>query len=361
MWPTNATYQAAIRRPHKRAVEVDVYDIDGVPRALGLRPVSGSVSASVNNRVTRSATFSLTRPDYPLNADDPLSPEFAVVVIRAGIEYGDGSKELFPVFTGRVWDATLEPAGTVRFECDDLAADVIGYRFEQPRTTQSPTTLGEIQVLIREALPQAVFGTHTVTDQPTPQSLTWDEDRGDALDDLAESLGGRWFARGDGSFVVAPFDYEPDAVAQTLHDGPGGLLLQASIPRSRSGVANSVVVVSERTDGSAPVRVPARDTTPGSPTLFGGKFGRVSQIIKVQTPLSFPQAQTLARTQLRASIALRRQWSANVVPDMSLEPGDTVDLSFMDVRDVQVIDQITYPLDTRTPMRIDTRAGTTED
>lgn len=357
MWPSTLTYQAALRAPHRRAVWVDVYDINGQPRALGLRPSGGSVSASLTNRVTRTASFTMDRDWYPLTAEDPLSPEYAVVHIHAGIQYATGAAETFPLFVGRVWDATLGADGQVAFSCEDLAADVVAYRFEQPRTTTAGMTLAEIRRLISEAVPQAVFGTDTVTDEPTPLSLTWDEDRGQALDDLAQSLGGRWYARGDGSFVVRPFNYTTGPVAQEFRDGPGGLLTAASIPRSRAGVANSVVVVSERADGTTPIRVPARDTATSSPTRFGGLFGRVSEVIKVQTPLSFPQAQTLAQTQLRAGSALTRQWNASVVPDYSIEPGDTVDLQFMHVRDTQIIDSITYPLDTETQMTFSARAG----
>jgi len=148
-------------------------------------------------------------------------------------------------------------------------------------------------------------------------------------------------------------------VAQEFRDGPGGLLTGATVLRSRAGVSNSIVVVSERTDGSPPIRVPARDSTTGSPTRFGGLFGRVSTIINVQTPISFTAAQTLAQTQLQSSIALGRQWTANVVPDLAIEPGDTVDVEYMDVRDRQIIDSIRYPLETDTPMQIATRAGST--
>jgi len=356
---SSLNYQAALRSPHRLSVRVDAYDIDGVPRALDLRPTGGSVTANLTNRVTRSARFTMTRPDFPDDSDDALSPEFAVVQIRAGIRFGDDTEELFPVFTGRVATSTLRPDGQVEFVCDDLAADVLGFRFEQPRTTRYATTLDEIHALILDALPQAMFAGDTVVNQPTPSSLTWDEDRGQALDDLAESLGGRWFALGDGSFTVRPFDYAYGPIAQTFYDGDGGLLLEATVSRSREGVANSVTVVSERTDGSTPVRVPVRNTDPTSPTEFGGKFGRVSQIIKVQTPLTSGQATTLATTQLQAAGALVRQWSASVVPDYALEPGDTVALSFMAVADLQIIDQITYPLTTGESMTISGRAGTT--
>lgn len=355
--PSTATYQAVLRQPHKRFYRLDVTDIDGVPRASLLRPLSGLVTAQLTNRVTRSADFSMEESFWPETADDPLSPEHAVAHISAGIQYGDGSTEVFPIFTGRITDVELAPDGEAFFNCQDLADDVVRARFEQPRTTQETSTLAEIEALILEALPQATFGTHTVIDQPTPM-LTWDEDRGQALDDLAASLGGRWYVLGNGDFVVRPFDYTLGTVAQTLHDGPGGLMHRAHIGRSREGVANSVVVVSERTDGTPPIRVPARDISPSSPTFYGGKFGRVSQIIKMNTPLTQTQAQVLAQTQLAASIALSDQWESDVVPDHSLEPGDTVDLEYRDRGAVQIIDGLSYPLDTRTPMGIATRAGT---
>ena len=81
-----------------------------------------------------------------------------------------------------------------------------------------------------------------------------------------------------------------------------------------------------------------------SPTRFDGPFGRVSQIIKVQTPLTVGQATTYARTQLNASTALSSRWSASCVPDYTLEPGDTVRLKSRGVSEVQLIDAITYPL-----------------
>lgn len=356
--PTTTLYQTVLRQPHKRVHRVDVYDIDGLPRLLGVQVHGGSVDARLTNRVTRAADFTLSADLYPDDPDDPLSPEFAVAHIYAGIGYGDGTEEVFQVFKGRITDVARANSGEVSFQCDDLAADVIGFRFEQPRTTTAGMTVAEIQALILEALPQATFGTNDVVDQATPQ-LTWDEDRGSALDDLANALGARWYALGNGDFVVRVFNYEPGPVAQTLFDGPQGLLNRATVSRSRQGVANSIVVVSERTDGSAPVRVPTRDISPSSPTFFGGRFGRVSQIIKVQTPLNATQAQVFGQTQLAASTALTSQWDINITPDHSLEPGDTVDLRHRGLLATQLIDSINYPLDATTDMRITTRSGTT--
>lgn len=349
-------YRQTLPTPHKRSFSVDVTDINGTVRASGLKPLGGAVTASLTQRVTRSAEFTLEDVWYPATADDPLSPEHAVAHISAGIEYGNGLTETFPIFTGRVDTVDRRPDGSVSFLCYDLGADVIGYRFEQPRTTSAATALEEIRDLITEALPQAAFGTDTVADTPTPM-LTWDEDRGSALDDLASSLGGRWYALGDGSFVVRPFTYVAGPVVAEYADGPLGIVTSATASRSRAGAFNSVVVVSERTDGSDPIRVPARVNNPANPLFFGGVYGKVSQIIKVGTPLSVTQAQTLAQTQLNASAALREQWSASLVPDMTLEPGDTVRLVYRGRTAVQIVDQIRYPLSNIESMQIVGRAG----
>ena len=356
MLPTTVAYRNTLPAPHKRAFRIDVTDIDGAPRAQNIRPLDGLVNASVTQRVMRDAQFLLENTWYPDEATDPLSPEFAVAHISAGVEYGDGSQELFPIFTGRIDTVELQPDGTVLFTCFDLAADVIAYRFEQPRTTSAETTLAEIRSLILEALPQATFGTNTVADTPTPQ-LTWDEDRGQALDDLSDSVAGRWYTLGDGQFVVRTLSYESGPVVATYADGPRGVVTEATVSRSRSGAVNSVVVVSERTDGSEPVRVPARESNPSDPLFFGGKYGKVSQITKVQTPLSVTQAQNLAVAQLDAGSALREQWSVSMVPDMAVEPGDTVDLAYRGRQGRQIIDEITYPLNNQDPMQIVGRSG----
>lgn len=344
-----ADYEPALHGPHRRVARIDAYDMDGNVLVLDVPVFGGQVSADLTNRVSRSADFELGPEFYPRTPTDPFSPYAAVVKIRAGIAHGNGMEVLFPVFTGRVYEARKEASGAVSFRADDLAADVIAYRFEQPQASSrvaTATPVSEIQRLILEAVPQATFGTNDVSGGSVPD-LVWDEDRGQALDDLAESMGCRWYTLGDGSFVVRRFLYTPSTPVQTFQDGPRGLMSQATTTITRDGTANSVVVVSERLDGTDPVRVVRRDTTAGSPTLFGGPFGKVTQVIKVQTPLTQNEANILASTQLTAAVALSEQWNANVVADYRLEPGDTVRLSYRGLMADQIIDRMTYPLGTQ--------------
>lgn len=345
MLASSTTYKAAIHAPHKLAFEADLYaGPGGALLENNVQIFGGSVLANLTHRVTRTATFALSGAFWPTSPTSSLTPYQTVANIRAGIEYGDGSREMFDVITGRVGDVTRNADGSVSARVDDLAADVVEYRFEEPRNSENVPLLTQIERLIREALPSATFGAHDVdTSSPTPK-LTWDEDRGQALDNLAEALGGRWYALGNGDFVVREYPYDVGTPVQDLFDGPSGLLTEGAPTISRGGAANSVTLMVERFDGSTPFRVRARDESPTSPTRFSGPFGRVSQVLKVQTPLTVGQATTYVRGQLKASTALSSRWTAACVPDFTLEPGDTVRMRSRGVLETQVIDSITYPL-----------------
>ena len=354
MLASSALYKQALPYPHKRRTIVDVLDASGTVLASDIQITDGTVSASLTNRVTRNATLSLSEDQFPDLDTDVFSPTRAILRIRSGIQYADGTAEIFPLFLGRVQEVTLSPDGRVDIDADDLAADVIGFRFEQPRNATPGTVIQQIRELISEAVPGATFGTDNVTDAEVPK-LTWDEDRGQAVDDLAESLGARWYALGNGDFVVRAFPYDNGTVVQTLEDGELGLMSTAAINKSRRGTANSVTVVSERLDGTDPVRVTARNTVAGSATQYADTFGRVSQIIKIQTPLTNSEAQRLARAQLNAAAALTEQWSVVCTPDHTLEPGDPLRLRYRGRSVIQVVDRIDYPLGLG-PMSLATRA-----
>lgn len=359
MLPTPPGYASALRGPHRRVSYITSTDIDGNVLAADVPIVSGSVRASLTDRVTRVSDFALPPEYFPSSPTDPFAPEQCVVHIRSGIALGNNAEITFPVFTGRAYAATLTEDGQAQFRADDLAADVVAARFEQP--WQSSRSLlayqvEEIERIILDAVPQAVFGDHDVVNQRVP-ILVWDEDRGQALDDLSASMGGRWYALGDGSFVVRRFGYgSTDPVAEFL-DGPQGLLHSARVTRTRDGSANSVVVISERLDGTDPVRVVRRDTGLNSPTRFGGRFGKVVQVIKLQTPQTQGDATVFADAQLTAAVALTEQWSASVTPDQAVEPGDCVRLRYRGRMADQILDSVTYPLDAGTPMTLNGRSA----
>lgn len=359
MLTPTALYQSSLPFPHRRETLVRVTDINGVVLMEDVPIVDGTVTAALNSTVTRSCQLTVDPSLFPEAPTDALSPFKAVLHVFSGIGYPDGSRELFPLFTGRVYEASRAGDGTVSLRADDLAADVVGFRFEQPQSSQtSITVVQQIAALIRESLPQAVFGTDDVEDIQCPP-LTWDDDRGSALDDLAAAVQGRWYTLGDGSFVVRKYPYALGSAVIDLTDGTGGypILVDATQTVTRDATANSVTVIAERMDGTVPVRQQARDSASTSPTLFGGTFGRVSQIIRVQTPLAAPDAFALAASQLQSSLALTEQWRLTCTPIHTLEPGDTINIRYRGVDATQVIDSWSIPLTTGNSMNIATRSS----
>lgn len=345
MLTSSTLYRQAIRAPHQRMTRVEVFH-DGISQGVFTKGllVGGSVTAHLTAQVTRSLSMQIDPAFYPALPADLFSAEEAVVKVSAGIRYMDGSFEVFPVFTGRVQDVDEDPDGAVTVTGDDLAADVLGFPFEQPVPSQAgdPVT-SEIRRLILQAVPDAVFGVDDVDDAQTPV-LVWDDSRGKALDDLAAAVQGRWYTLGDGSFVVRRYPYVGQPPVLALVDQSGGVNMTAQIARTRRGVPNSVTVVAERMDGTAPIRVTVRDTDPASPYRFDGPFGRVAQVFRVQTPLTNAGAQALAQARLQSNRALAEQWQISCVPDYTLEPGDTITTEYRGHKSVQVIDSITYPL-----------------
>ncbi|MEU4106894.1 hypothetical protein AB0F16_41255, partial [Streptomyces tanashiensis] len=74
MLPSSPQYREVLPTPHKRVVRIDVTDIDGVVRASDVKPFGGEVQASLSQRVTRRAAFTLGAEWYPASSSDPLSP-----------------------------------------------------------------------------------------------------------------------------------------------------------------------------------------------------------------------------------------------------------------------------------------------
>lgn len=357
MLPSTPAYKLALRQTHRRVSRFTVRRPDGVLLAENVPIGGGVVTAQLTSRVTRTATFTASNEWFPVEPDDPMSPYHAIVEIRTGIAYPSGEEELFRIFTGRVYEATQNEDGQVSFRADDLAADVLAADFEQPENSVlGRSTVFEMQRLIGDGYEWAVFGTNDVTDAFVPR-LSWDDDRGKALDDLGSTVGGRWYALGDGSFVVRRNNYTDVSPVISLSDGPGGTISSARIILTADGAYNSIVVTAERPDTATPIRVTERDLNPSSPSYFGGLFGKRVRKIRSQESLAFFDAQRVARSQLAASRALQRQWALSMVPDMTLEPGDVAGMEWRGLRDTQVIDSLSYPLSPQASMTVSARSS----
>ncbi len=360
---TDALYRRILAAPHRPFARIAVYDGNNNlltnfsygergqynNRDGSLVFYSASVQATLTSRVARNLTFTCHEDLYPELETDLLAPYGNIIRAWRGVETGDGDvKYAWQVFGGRIQDPVYDSASeTLQVQCADFAADVIDNGFLTPHNS-APGTLCTLQMqsLIREGYPAASFGPSDSFDAVMPQ-LTWESDRGGALDEIGQSLGAFWYPLADERFVIRTVPWTvPGAPVITFRDGDGGMITRFRVGRSRSDVYNAIAVTGERADGSEPVYAVSQDFDPNSPTRVTGTFGQRTRQAHLQTPVSQGQVQQVANDLLKSSKALTESWDLEIIPDASLELGDVIGIEAKRRTGViQVISGFNLPLD----------------
>lgn len=351
----NTMYREALATSHQAYVQVEV--LDGNQQVLEPNLVfsAGSVSATLTSRISRSCQLTVSEALYPYSPTDLLAPYGNMIRATRGIEFADGTRFAWVVFVGRIQQTALGGRGVCSVQAADFAADVLENRFVQPQNSQPANTVSqEIERLITDGFPQASFGLF----EGFPLSVrarTWQVDRGQALDEMATSVGAFWYPQADGQFVLRRYPWTVVAPPVVTYSDSGklGVVIESSATRSRADVYNSLTVTGERLNGDAAVYALAQDTNPASTTYVDGNFGRRHQMLRLQTPGSTGAAQGAADENLRRLIALVDTWQWSMPVDAALELGDTVQL---DVRGrtgiIQVVAGMSIPLDLSGDMQV---------
>lgn len=355
---SDAIYRTVLSGPHRHYVNVQVWSGQGQLLREDLPFQRGNVSATLTSRVSRNLDIEVHADFYPAETSDLLAPFGNEIRAFRGVQLGDGSLPyVWQVFRGRIQQVSVSSDGTCRVRCSDRATDVIDHAFVTPQNSQpSNTVYSEFIRLITDALPDAEFGVSDEFQTPV-RPLTWQQDRGSALDELATSVGAYWYPLANGAFVLRRYPWTVNAPAvTTLTDQEGGTVNGWDVERSRQDVYNIITVTGERLNGDTPVHAVASDTTVTSPTYIEGGFGVKSLLKRLQTPGTEGAAQAAANAALQDAIAPAESWSLEVVPDAALELGDVVQVK-VNNRDVrQVVSGFTLPLDLYGNMMISTRS-----
>ncbi|MEV4122919.1 DUF5047 domain-containing protein [Micromonospora sp. NPDC049645] len=352
-------YRALYRGPHEPIVRVEVWDdeqhLATLPRILG-----GEVKAALTSQVTRRGSISVDRDWYPADEHGLLAPYGNRLRIYRGIRAGDGREFWFPVFTGLISDVSRKPRSPCVVEFEDRAAEVADAGFDTPEESRAgQRVVDEIARLIREGVPRAEFGQHDPIAVYTA-SQVWDDDRGQACDDLANAGGAFWYALADGRYVVrrVPWTWhpspspsggvEPVATFGDRDSGagmvPDGVIEDVTERMSRRTLYNSVRATADQPDGAEPLNEVVRDVDPSSPTYFGGKFGRRTLDVAVPSGSTAAVVRSAAATFLRRSRASAEPLTWEMMPDPSLELGDVLGLWTDRVLRAVVLSDFTLPL-----------------
>lgn len=358
MYPVSARFLSALSASHILSTRVEAWTSAGW---FAVPILDGSVKVTARNRVRRTASLTVAPDLWPDNPTDPLSPYSARLRAFRGIHYPDGTTEEVPVFFGRVVDAEEQDDDTISVEAEDMAAPVVDDEFETPAAAQTgDRVVDEIARLIRETIPNAQVDDTTDASATVP-ALVWDRDRAGACDQLAESIGGEWFADPDvpdgvpARFRTRPGPTLADPPVWTLADGVNGTVVRAPRSQSRRGVANAVVVTVERPDTN-PLHVVVRDNDRTSPTWYWGPFGHAPMHYSNDAIVTVDQAYTAGAAQLARMTGLARSRTVRCVPNPALDVGDVVTIRYRGVDELHLVDEYELPLTAGGDMRLSTRS-----
>lgn len=358
MWPVSARWLPTLGGSHKMVARVEAWNGDTL---LGTVDYSdGNVNVTARNRVRRSLNLVVPEHYFPSEPTDMLAPYGTELRAYRGLDYGS-STELVPVFRGLVKsvDSRKRYDGQLTVTADDLMAGVNDRRFETPRAAPNSTAITGLATLLVEASPAGttVVVDPRIIDADIPAGLLWDRDRGQAIDDLATSLAAEiWFDPVGIPQLRSPATLSDPAV-WTLADGTGGTVVSDARSVTRDGVYSVVVVVIERSDGSAPILISVADTDPSSPTYAAGPFGRIPRFYRSPLVVSTEQATNAGLALLGRSVGLTRTRSVECVPNAALEAGDRVDIRVAGVMEQHIVDGFTLPLGPDSPMTLTTRSA----
>lgn len=363
-------YRQALAAGAEHFVRLEVWSGLGVPLENLIPPqregdpegglcfYNATVTATLNSRVTRELQFSVPFDMYPVLTTDLLAPFGNEIRAFRGIRLGDGSTVYtWPVFRGRIRQVRQYSAGSVSVTCTDRASDVVDNQFVTPQNSQTTNSiLAEFQRLVMDAVPDATFGTSDLFDRDV-QQLTWELDRGAALDEMARSVGGLWYCLANGDFVMRRYPWSQNQLpVVTLSSRQGGTINSWEALRDRNAIYNVVTVTGERLNGQAPVYGTAADENPASPTYTQGGFGIRSLLDRLQTPSTPGGAQGAARERLAASIAPVEAFQLRCAADASIELGDALTLDIEGREVLQVVSALSVPLGVDGDMFLSTRS-----
>jgi Domain of unknown function (DUF5047) len=358
MWPVSTDWLAALGQPHGRYTRLEAWYAGA--RVASYQPESGVVQVTARNRIRRQLTAVLPESAWPATDTAPLNPYGTQLKVFQGIVGANG--QLFgtevPVFVGRLETVSRQRlSGQINISGLDPFADVNDALFESPRSPAAGTgVVSNIIGLVTEVRPDARIWDITANNAAIPAGMMWDQDRGQAIDTLAASIGAEVFARPDGiTWVIRPVPTLTGTPVWTLAEGQGGALVRDSQSLARTDVANRVIVHVEQ-PGATPLLVAVTDDLLASLTRYGGPYGTVVRHYSNALITTTDQAQVAGRARLARSIGATRTRQVDTVPNPALEAGDLMTVSTAAGVERHIADSFGVPLAVTDVMTTQTRS-----
>ncbi|GAA1961816.1 hypothetical protein GCM10009754_36120 [Amycolatopsis minnesotensis] len=358
MWPLSTRAQVALAQSHSmRARAVVTSAAYGVLEV----PISGgSVEIDATSKARRSATLQADPRWWPRSPKDLLSPYGSVCQVDYGIVLPGGGTEWVPLMIGYLDETSRErpvtSSGHIAVKLVDAAVHVAEDRLDVPaQTITNATTVSEIARLVRETLGGWVELRDLTGSSAIAAVIVIERERWDAVEKLADSLGGEAFFDPVGRLVVRPQPTLNQNPVWTVRTGNGGNLLSVKDKLSREQVYNRVVASGQRTDGVPAVYATATDTT--SPAYYGGPFGKKPRFYTSELLTTVAQCQTTADSLLQRVRGIATQVEVELLVNPALDAGDVITVADPEAGETRhIIDKLSIPLAPDATQSITTRS-----
>jgi hypothetical protein len=351
MFPFTPTQLTALQGSHQMDLKVSVLR-GSTLIAANIEIESGHVDATYSTQGGRDAGIVVSQNVIDQGLLNPMSDQ---VYIRTGIP---GFLEV-PIFTGRVDAHNRDGSGLVDVPLISRGEEAIRAGLETPwAAIDGSQARDEIKRILQNVDVNWAVDISRAQQTIIPRGLVWEDDRGQALDQLARGASLIWQPDRTGGFTVYTNPYligTVPSVSIMFRDGTGGTTVEVTDAISRDGIYNSVTVVAEKYGNQAPIRVTVRDNGVNSPTRWGGLFGKQNLIIKSQIPIDVNGARELAIRILNQSLALQRSWTITTPHMPLLDPGDVFGLWYDNEVTTQVAESIEYTINAQDPTVITSR------
>jgi hypothetical protein len=360
MYPVSERFLARLAESHRVATRVQLFLTTG--EVVDLEHTGGSVTVDRGQAIRRTCTVTVANPSViPRTPTDQLATYGARLRISRGVDYGNPDQpDLVPLGVFRLdsVDGDINE-GPVSLQGKDLSVCVADDKLTEPYSATG-TVVGAVTALIQRSLPDADV-ISLVDDVPIGRR-TFDvqADPWAGAQEIAAAAGAEVYANADGVFVIATLpDLLEEEPVWAVEATEGGVYIKGNRAMTSDKVHNGILASGENTsDNIPPVSWLAVDDDPGSPTYWGGPYGRRPDFYSSSTLTTLAACQQAATLKLRQAKTPNASGDISALPNPALEPGDVIRVTHEDgTRELHQVAAFTVPLSQEGDLPISTIAA----
>jgi hypothetical protein len=342
MQSVSANFLAAVKGSTKPVFYADLWKNNNFIATLPLE--EGSVSFDQDSDVQSTASLVVLDNDgtlTPTSMGSNLTPFGSVINIRAGFKLPSGIEEVvslgwFIISTMEIEEAwqtytredvtnLVRKGSRMTLELVDFMQKVVDYKFLVPTSPQQATAWAEIVYLVQD-----VVGTQTpsysgFTDLQIPYTVTYGEDRMDAVKSLAAVLGAEPIMLPNGKLTLRPINPPKSSGITAPTFGWNVNVTQYKKTLSREDAYN-IVVARGKSDSDSNNLIAYAIKADG-PTSFYGATGPRPIFYDTDMLTTGTAVKAYAEAQL-ATLAVRNSQIVPIsaLPNPAIQLGDYADL-----------------------------------